>query len=306
MNADGSLTRRDFVAATVAAGVTLSGRDTSEAAAKNESKAAHKICAFCKPFQSLTYDELADRMAELGFDGIEATIRNGGHIKPAQAKDELPKMVEALRKRGLEITVMASSINRADQPHAEDTLRTAAALGVKRYRMAYFRYDLNRPVVDQLDELRPVLKDLAALNRELGIAAVYQNHAGTKNVGAPLWDLHSLIRDYPVDQIGAAFDIRHAAVEGGLCWPVHFNLMRPHLGIVYVKDFRWNGRKVGNVPLGKGMVDPKFFKMLRKSGYGGPISLHEEYLDHRKPELVPKHLEAMRKDLETLRSWLKA
>ena len=73
---------------------------------------------------------------------------------------------------------------------------------------------------------------------------------------------------------------------------------------VYVKDFRWVGKKTENVPLGEGNVDPRFFRMLADSGFRGPISLHEEYLDHRKPELVPQHLAAIKQDFATLKGWL--
>lgn len=291
------LSRRQFVAGSVAAAAMLSSGGVTSASEKQ----GHKICAFIKFLQSLSYERLAETIAELGFDGIEATVRDRGHVLPERVEEDLPKLVEALKKHNLEITVMASSVNNIDQPHTEKVLRTAAALGVKRYRMTYYRYDLKRPVTEQLAEFRPMARDLAALNRELGISAVYQNHAGAKNVGATLWDLHSLIKDFPVDEIGIAFDIRHATVEAGLSWPVFFNLARPHLGIVYVKDFRWNGRKPENTPLGQGQVDPKFFTMLKQSQYNGPISLHVEYLQR---EGVEPNVAALRDDLATLRSWL--
>ena len=59
-----------------------------------------------------------------------------------------------------------------------------------------------------------------------------------------------------------------------------------------------------NVPLGEGNVNPRFFRMLADSGFTGPISLHEEYLDHRPPELVPQHLAAIEHDFATLKAWL--
>jgi sugar phosphate isomerase/epimerase len=267
---------------------------------------SNTICVFTKPFQSLSYDELADRIAALGVDGIEVPVRDKGHIQPAEVPDELPKMVEALKKRRLEITILTSDIHRVDQPHAEATLRTAAKLGIQRYRMRYYRYDLRRPILDQLAEIRPMVKDLVALNHELGISAVYQNHAGPTILGAPLWDLHALIQDYPIAQIGSAFDIRHATVEGGQCWPIQLKLLLPHINAVCVKDFRWDGRRPDNVPLGEGRVDRRFFALLRESDYRAPISLHEEYLDHRDPKLVPEHLAAIRRDLDTLRTWLDA
>ena len=262
---------------------------------------SHKVCAFVKFVQSLSYDELAERIAEMGFDGIEATIRTKGQIEPEQAADELPALVEALRKHNIEITIMASSISRADQPHAQRTLRAAALLGIKRYRLAYYRYNLKKPVTEQLRELKPIVKDLAALNHDLGITGVYQNHAGANAVGATIWDLHELFEDIPAEDLGIAFDIRHATAEAGMAWPVLFNVAREHLGAVYVKDFVWGDKRPENVPLGEGRVDKSFFNYLKQSGFTGPISLHVEYLGEAG---VAENLAAMKNDLATLREWL--
>ncbi|MBM81220.1 MAG: hypothetical protein CMJ78_11585 [Planctomycetaceae bacterium] len=289
------LQRRQFLlaaASTLAAGSLFA----------DENKANnHKICVFTKPLQSLSYDELADRIAEMGFDGIEATIRDSGHIEPKAVPDELPKMVEALKKRKLEVTVMTSSINDPNHALTAKQLQVAASLGIKRYRMKYLRYNRDRPVFYQLKEWRPQMRDLAAMNKSLGMTAIYQNHAGRDFVGAPLWDLLYLLEGIPKEQVGIAYDIRHATVEGGNSWPVTFNAVRPKIDTVYVKDFNWVDRKPKNVPLGKGQVNvPEFFKLLAASKFSGPISLHEEYLDHRKPELVPDHLKAMKRDFATL------
>ncbi len=269
-------------------------------------KAAHspttnKLCAFVKFVQTLSYDELAERMAEMGFDGIEATIRNKGQILPEQVPDELPKLVEALKKHSLEISVMASDINRADDPLTESVLKTAASLGVERYRMKYYKYDRERSVTKQLDEFRPMVKDLAAMNRELGITGVYQNHAGAYYVGSTIWDLHELFGDYPTEEFGIAFDIRHVTAEAGMSWPVLFNVATPQLGAVYVKDFVWNGDKPENVPLGKGRVNKAFFKQLAATNFSGPISLHIEYLPDGTAD---ENLAAIKTDLATLKSWI--
>ncbi len=300
MTQEAQLTRRSFLAGTLAATSTALSPIVGFAA-DSTSDSRFPICAFIKFLQSMSYDDLAAAIAELGFDGIEATVRNGGHVLPERAEDDLPKLVEALNKHSLKINVMASSVGSVEEPHTEKVLRTAARLGVKRYRLAGYKYDLNRPVVDQLKELKPVISDLAAFNHELGIQGVYQNHSGSKNVGAAIWDLHQLIQDERPEDIGIAYDIRHATVEGGLCWPINFNLMQPHLGAVYVKDFRWDGRRAFNVPLGTGQVDPAFFKQLRQSDYHGPISLHVEYL---REAGIDENLAALKTDLKTLHELL--
>ena len=183
------LNRRQAILAAASALVT-----TRMVQAATERAPRQPICVFTKPFNSLSFDTLADRIAELGFDGIEAPIRKGGHVEPAEVEDQLPKLVEALRKRDLEITVMASDVNDPNDPVTAKVLRTAAALGVRRYRMKYLNYDLKRSVVDQLDERRPRFRDLAAMNRDIGIRAVYQNHASGRILGATLWDLKQIGR----------------------------------------------------------------------------------------------------------------
>lgn len=300
------LDRREFLKATslsIASGSLLSVPSNAQSAL--EPGGDNEVCVFTKPLQSLSFDALAERIAELGFDGVEAPVRTGGHIEPEAVPDQLPVLVEALRKRGLKITVMTSSINDPDPVLTEVILRTAAKLGIRRYRLAYLRYDQIQSVQKQIQEWQPRFRDLAAMNGEIGITGVYQNHAGNGYLGSALWDLEQVLDGIPPAQIGVAYDIRHATVEGGQSWPTTFRMIRPHLDTVYVKDFVWDGQKPKNVPLGQGRISRSFFRMLADTSFSGPISLHEEYLDHRRPELVPQHLAAMKRDFAVLQDWLK-
>lgn len=291
--------RREFLSATIA-GAFAAGTGWGAS-----SKSRGPVCVFTKPLQSLSYDDLAMEVAALGFDGIEAPVRRGGHFEPPQVETELPKLTAALAKRNLKITVMTSDVNNATDALCQRVLKTAAKLGIERYRMKYLRYVADKPIRAQLANWKARFRDLAALNKELGIRAVYQNHAGAKNLGASLWDLAEVLDGIAVEQIGVAYDIRHATVEGGQSWPITFRMIRPHIDTVYVKDFQWEAGKPQNVPLGDGHVSEKFFEMLAKSNFTGPISLHEEYLDHRKPELVPKHLAAIKQDFATLKKLMR-
>ena len=296
------LNRRTFLASTVAGTLAATGPTIAQPPATQPSpRPKNAFCAFVKFLQTMDNETLARTIAELGFDGIEATIRDNGQVLPERVVDELPKLVEALAKHRLEITVMASSVNRVDQPHTEKVFRTAASLGVKKYRMAYYRYDAKRPIISQLDSFKPALLELAALNRELGMTAVYQNHSGNRIVGASVGDLRYLLQDVDPQDVGVAFDIRHATVEGGSAWPIDFGVVRPYLGAVYVKDFVWDGRKPKNVPLGQGRVDSAFFPLIKRSGFEGPISLHVEYLPHAGSE---ENTAALKNDLRTLKSLL--
>jgi sugar phosphate isomerase/epimerase len=242
------ISRRQFAAATAAAtaALALPGRLVAAPSTK-----PYKFCAFIKFLLPLKYDELTDTIADAGFDGVEVTARQKeSYIHPERAADELPRLKEALAKRNLEIMILTTDIVRHDEPHAESMLRAAASLGIKRYRLGFFRYDLTKPVVDQLAALKPAVRDIAAMNRDIGIAGMWQNHTGADMIGATVWDMHSLIKDYPTSELGCVFDIRHAATEAGEAWPVYYNLMKPHLSAVSVIDLRCEGRKSVLVQLG--------------------------------------------------------
>lgn len=292
--------RREFVASAIGSALLLNARPNWAA---EDAVTKPKICTFIKFVQAWDYRELAEKIAAAGYDGIEATIRQGGYIEPEDAADELPKLDEVLKQHGLEITIMTSDIVSVDSPHAESQLRTAASLGVPQYRMGYYRYDLKKPVLAQLDEIRPAMKELAAMNREMGIQAIFQNHSGASFVGAPIWDIVRLLDGISAEEVGVAFDICHASIEGGLTWPLHFDIIRPRLAAIYAKDFRWSGRKVEHVPLGAGQVDPKFFSLVRQSSFPGPYSLHVEYLEESSAE---ENYDAMVRDVKQLRKWIKA
>ncbi|HEY3394194.1 MAG TPA: sugar phosphate isomerase/epimerase family protein [Lacipirellulaceae bacterium] len=296
-----SIARRDFLRESIAIGTALTfGRATIAAA---DGGARNPICLFIKFVQSLSYDELADAVAEMKADGIEATVRKGGYIPPERATDELPELVETLAKRNLKVTMITTDVLGVDDPNTRPMLETAAKLGIPMYRMGSYKYDLNRSVMDQLNAIGPSLKELGRLNAELGIQAVYQNHSGADHVGGTVWDIYSLIKDIPKEQIALAFDIRHATIEAGLSWPTVYNAMRPRIATVYVKDFDWIGRRAEHVPLGKGRVDRTFFQQLVADGFSGPISLHVEYLEDGDAQ---ENLAALRRDLGVLRGWLQS
>jgi sugar phosphate isomerase/epimerase len=295
------LDRRNFIQQSAAAAASLAMMRTAPAAPAPAAN-RYEFCAFTKFLQPLSFEKLADAVADAGFPGVEAPVREGGHFSMAEAADKLPQLVEALAKRDLKITILCTDVLRADQPHVEQCLRTAQGLGIKHYRMGFYQYDLKKPVLAQLDEIRPAIKDLAALNRELGMQALYQNHSGADRVGAAVWDMFDVIKDVPPAEVALAFDIRHATIEAGLAWPAVFNAVSGNIGAVFVKDFDWNGKNAEHVPLGKGRVDPKFFDMLQAASFSGPVSLHVEYIRNGD---VAANAAAIKTDFATLRRWLK-
>ena len=107
------------------------------------------IVVFEKPIQTLNYDRMGEELSKMGLQGIEATIRRGGHIDPKDAETDVPKMVASLAKNGQKAIIAASNVNAADEKSAE-YLRILKANGITKYRMDYYRYDLKKDLLPQV------------------------------------------------------------------------------------------------------------------------------------------------------------
>jgi len=188
---------------------------------------------------------------------------------------------------------------------AEKVLRTASKLGIKRYRLGFIKYAKNTPIPQTLREVTAWFKDLAALNKELGLYGGYQNHSGADYFGAPVWDVWTAIKDLPPGQIGICFDIAHATIEGGLSWPIEARLVEPSMTSVFLKDFRWEktpakGWQPTWCPFGEGAVRREFLASLKKTAFDGPLCQHHEYEIGAGAEMFRN----LKRDLATLREWI--
>ena len=116
------------------------------------------VLAFAKHLQWLSFDEVAVFLEENDLDGIEATVRKGGQVEPEQVERDLPLLVRALEKRGRSVGMITTGINDADNALSRRVIKTADSLGIKWFRMAYYRYDFERPILAQLDEHRQTVE----------------------------------------------------------------------------------------------------------------------------------------------------
>jgi sugar phosphate isomerase/epimerase len=271
---------------------------------------AWPIAIFEKVFEGLSYEELATAIDQIGADGVEATIRPGGHIAPEAAADEVPKMAEALRQRGKRILIAATQIRGVDEPHTEPLLRLFKVIGITHYRLGYYPLDSARPLRQQVAEHAARARSLAVLNREIGVHGLYQNHAGARYLGALAWDLAHLLEDVDPDWLGVACDLRHLRAETGLSWQTAVQLLRPHIRAIYVKDAVWDGprsERLRDVPLDTGFVTDEVFELVRRGLPPMPLCIHMEHLGYRVFEKheIPAAIRAHQDDIAALRRWLR-
>lgn len=244
------------------------------------------LVMFSKMLGELPVAEAARRIKRLGFDGVDLTVRPGGHVLPERVEKDLPEAIRVIAGEGLAVPMITTEIARAGDPHAGAVLATAAALGIRRAKLGYW----NAPkggLAQSIDRARRELDGLERLAEASHLTLGVHNHSGPGYVNCEPMTIWALIRDRNPAHVAAYFDPGHAAVEGGAGgWRQGLELLGPHLRMVAVKDFAWTsepGRpkavwKERLVPLRDGLVPwPEVFATLAALRFDGPVSLHSEY-----------------------------
>ena len=282
-------------------------------AAKHKEAPKPTLCLFSKHLPDLGYPELAKTLKGFGFPGVDLTVRPKGHVLPENAARDLPKAFDALKTEGVDVPMITTGLLSIHEPAARPTLYTAAKLGIEFFKVGYYKHKNIADLDATLANVKHEVDGLAALAGHAGITGGFHNHSGAY-VGSALWDSWGLLQDIDPKAMGFYFDPCHATIEGGKAgWEIGFHRLAPRIKMVACKDFYWE--KVGGkwdatmCPLGQGMVNyPKFFQMLRASGFSGPISLHVEYkIEGPSPAAVhDKTLQAVERDYGYLKSQYKA
>jgi sugar phosphate isomerase/epimerase len=305
-------TRREFLQRSAALGLGALLPELPAAAPRHAGMPP--VYLFSKHLQFLGYADMAAAARGMGFDGVDLTVRPGGHVLPERAEADLPRAAAALRQAGFEPRMMVTAITRADDPLTRPLLSAAKAAGFTCYRSGWLHYPDTGPIPGALERFRAQIQGLAALNAELGIQGAYQNHTG-QSLGAAIWDLHQILAGLPPGQFGSQYDVRHATAEGGYAWFHNLRLIAPYINSLAVKDFVWQktsrGWEAVSVPIGEGMVDfVRFFRFLRQMQIQAPMSLHVEYplggADQGHTALsipAPEVFQAMRRDLARVRAY---
>ncbi len=281
---------------------------------------AFKISIFSKHLQWLDYDQMADVLVDLGFDGADLTVRPGGHVLPENVERDLPRAAEALAKKGKKIYMITTAIDSARDPLTVKIIKTAASLNIKHYRMGWGHYDNTMTVEQNIADMKYKLTGLSGLNEKYSISGEYQNHSGVAAegiyFGGAIWDIAYVLKEINSTWLGSQYDIYHATVEGANTWPVGLKLISPCIRSIDIKDFKWvekEGKVTSvSVPLGEGMVDfRRYFSLLKEYKINVPVSIHYEYplggAENGATSLTIKRdkiISSMRKDITLLKKYL--
>lgn len=252
---------------------------------------------------------------QAGFDGIDITLRGGGHVLPESVEMGLAAARQSADQAGATIAMATTSITDTSSPYAEDILASCAHYDVRTIKLGYWRYEPFGTLAKQLQAARESLKRITTLASKYDVMPCVHVHSGDilANGGA---NLYLILQDFSPDEVGAYVDPMHMTVEGGLSgWEMGLDLLAPWIKLVGVKNFRWieNGRddhgqqryRPQYTPLSEGQAPlPEFMARLNQLGYDGVVSLHSEYKGQSsfKQLSTPELLTQSAADLKYLKS----
>ncbi len=309
-----SITRRKFIKNV---GATVFVAPLAPSFILNQSNEPLKVHLFSKHLQFLDVKEASQMAAEIGFDGLDLTVRPKGHVLPENAESDLFAAIRDIKEAGSACEMITTAISDVDSPYDVKIIKAAAELGVQFYRSNWFKYHKDKTMEESIKSYQKKVKALGKVNKKYDIIGCYQNHAGTK-IGASFWEIKQLLETVNPAYFGTQYDIRHAMVDSGLSWKNGFKLLHNQIKTIVLKDFKWGKKdgkwKVVNVPIGEGMVDfDSYFKLLKEYGLKPPVSLHLEYplggAEKGRYEItVDKKVvfDAMKKDLTAIQELWKA
>jgi len=240
------------------------------------SGAAIELTVFTKPWTE-PLPELARKVRDLGFDGVELPVRPGYQVEPDDVAQALPEAARVLGEEGVRISSVAG-------PADEKTIAACGAAGAPMIRVCE-GIDMGLGYLESERRLRERYDALIPCLEQHGVAIGVQNHCDYC-VGSAIGIMH-LIEQYDPAQICAVLDPAHCAVDGepedmaiDICWS--------HLRLVNFKSAfhrRVNGPEEVEARYAihwttchhSGFSWAKAVRTLRERGYGGDFCLPAEY-----------------------------
>ena len=244
----------------------------------------NKLVVFTKSWKADSIEELADRVAALGFNGVELPVRDGYQVNPSNFETALPKAFDIFASRGLRIFSVAGEMN-------ELLIRSMGGAGGAILRVM-LNADPKKPYIEQESEHCRKIESLLPALKESGVVLGAQNHYGNF-IGCSAAGLMRVVGRFPAAQVGAVLDLAHCAIAGEIP-EFALDIASSHLAMVNLKcgyrgrtnfptaieaEWRtvWTSARHGTLSW-KLAVDE-----LGRRKYAGPICLTAEYSGTLKP-----------------------
>jgi sugar phosphate isomerase/epimerase len=262
------------------------------------------VCLYSRVLIEIGQVDLPMVIGGLGFDGVDLSVEPGGHVPPEKAGNYLMPALEGFTGRGIDVPMITTALTSLEDKDAETILGLATYIKVPFFRPGHWKFTGSPAIEMQLPLVQRQIAGLAQLARATNMVMGIHNFVDGAE-GAAVPDIARVIRPINPHLVGYCFDAGYATAQGGPNgFAAALELALPRLKMVAVRDFKWDRETIGlprmlPCPLGEGIVDwPKFFAVLAKARFAGPVSLQVDYQPKSKTAAIRKDLAFLRQQID--------
>jgi hypothetical protein len=303
------MTRRSAMVA-ITASALLARKASPQAAAEKDGgpkagvaappRRTPMVCAYSQNLIKVEYPQLGIIAQQIGYDGVDLTVMDGGHVNPHIANVDLVRAFESVRGAGLDVPMISTTLTSINDQTSYPVLAITGHTQVHLYRLGFWPWGPSPNIARRLAQVRNDLIGLVTAGRQFQMTAMFPNRAGGY-VGESVWDTQSIIGDMDAESIGYYFD--PSQTGGPANWETALRLALPRLKAVAVQDYQWvnsGGDWIMKMcPMGEGLVDwARFFRVLAEAKFAGPLSIHMEYHQQDEPGAMAKDIDFVRKQIQ--------
>jgi len=244
------------------------------------------LCLFSKGLAKVGYTDLGEIVKQMGFDGVDLTVRPGGHVEPRLSNVDLVRAFESIAGAGLECPMITTALTSPMDAGALAVLAISGRTSIPLFRVGEWR--ASTPAY------RREIGGLLSIGSRYGIAMALHNYTG-ENAGETDWNVAEALAGFDPKWAGAYFD----PIHHGEKWQEALKPLLPRLRAVAVKDFKLTKTGAVPCPLGEGAMDAgRLFAVLAEAGFAGPLSLRMEYSPADELSAIQKDCQYARKQLD--------
>src|SRR5271170_4179345 len=159
------------------------------------------LCLFSGSVQGLEYSELPLIAKQLGFDGVDLTVRPGGHVEPRLSNVDLVRAIEEVRGPGLEVPVITTALTSPFDPTVLPVVAIAGHTQVNLFIAGFFR--------PQNPNYKRDIAGLISVAARYGMATALHNYV-SDDLGETSWDALELVSGFDPKWCCLYFDPIHA------------------------------------------------------------------------------------------------
>lgn len=247
---------------------------------------------------TMTPEEVAPKLREIGYDGIEWRIvdedpnprgmgfwhGNKATVPFTGIVEQAPEIRKLAENNNLEIPALGTYVAASDPESVETAMKAARSMDVKKIRVNVARYDGSIPFKPLWHKDREAYKYVAELAKHYGVQALIELHHGSLCPSASAARLY--VEGLDSAHVGVIHDAGNMVYEGFENYRLGLEMLGEYLSHVHVKNAKWLPQKYREdksvvwmcsaSPVHKGIADIReLFKALKAVGYNGWITVED-------------------------------